>query len=309
MPRWCGHARWRRTAAAWAWSRAIRPSRCPAAPSSSRWTRRRTCPRSSRRRTSPRRSSSSGTSVGAEPGTTETVLSLDRVTKLFGTTRAVDEVSLSVRRGEVFTLLGPSGCGKTTTLRLVAGLEHPDAGEITLRGRVVASARRRLFVPPHKRNLGMVFQSYAIWPHMTVFDNVAYPLALRGTKRAIAREKVSRVLGLVGLEGLETRSATLLSGGQMQRLALCRALVYEPDLLLLDEPFSNLDAKLREQMRLELKQLHRRLQITVLFVTHDQIEALSLSDRIAVMHLGRVEQLDTPRVLYDTPRSAIVRDF
>src|SRR5215475_6553940 len=193
MPRWCGRARWRRTAAAWAWSRAIRPSRCPAAPSSSRWTRRRTCPRSSRRRTSPRRSSSSGTCLVEEPATTETVLSLNYVTKLFGTTRAVDEVSLSVRRGEVFTLLGPSGCGKTTTLRLVAGLEHPDAGEITLRDRVVASAPRRVFVAPNQRNLGMVFQSYSVWPHMTVFENVAYPLELRGIKRALVRDKVTRV--------------------------------------------------------------------------------------------------------------------
>ena len=173
----------------------------------------------------------------------------------------------------------------------MAGLEQPDAGEITLRGRVVASAARRLFVPPHKRNLGMVFQSYAIWPHMTVFENVAYPLELRGARRAAIRDKVARVLDLVGLTGLEDRAATLLSGGQMQRLALCRALVYEPDLLLLDEPFSNLDAKLREQMRIEVKLLQRRLGITVLFVTHDQIEALSLSDRIAVMQRGRVEQV------------------
>ena len=168
----------------------------------------------------------------------ETVLQLTGVSKRFGPVAAVSGVSLEIRRGELFTLLGPSGCGKTTVLRLVAGLERPDAGEITLRGRVVASAERRLFVGPHKRNLGMVFQSYAIWPHMTVFENVAYPLALRGARDAIVREKVTRVLDLVGLNGLETRSATRLSGGQMQRLALCRSLVYEPDLLLLDEPFS-----------------------------------------------------------------------
>ena len=247
--------------------------------------------------------------MGAEPGTTETVLSLDRVTKLFGTTRAVDEVSLSVRRGEVFTLLGPSGCGKTTTLRLVAGLEHPDAGEITLRDRVVASPRRRLFLAPNRRNLGMVFQSYAVWPHMTVFENVAYPLRLRGAPRPVLRDKVERILDLVGLGGLSERPGTLLSGGQMQRLALCRALVYEPDLLLLDEPFSNLDAKLREQMRMEVKLLQRRLGITVLFVTHDQVEALSLSDRIAVMHGGRIEQVGSPRALYEEPASAFVRDF
>ena len=221
----------------------------------------------------------------------------------------MDRASLEIGRGEVFTLLGPSGCGKTTTLRLVAGLERPDAGEITLRGRVVASVPRRVFVPPNRRNLGMVFQSYAIWPHMTVFDNVAYPLSLRGLGRTTIRERVGRVLDLVGLAGTESRAATLLSGGQMQRLALCRALVYEPDLLLLDEPFSNLDAKLREQMRLELRLLQRRLGITVLFVTHDQIEALSLSDRIAVMHRGRVEQTGPPRSLYEAPASAFVRDF
>jgi ABC-type Fe3+/spermidine/putrescine transport system ATPase subunit len=239
----------------------------------------------------------------------ETVLRLAGVSKLFGLAPAVDHVSLEIQRGEIFTLLGPSGCGKTTTLRLVAGLERPDAGEIVLRGRVVASAARRLFVAPHKRNLGMVFQSYAIWPHMTVFENVAYPLRLRGTTGAVVRDKVVRVLDLVGLSGLEERSATLLSGGQMQRLALCRSLVYEPDLLLLDEPFSNLDAKLREQMRVELKLLQRRLGVTVLFVTHDQIEALSLSDRIAVMQRGRVEQVGAPRDLYERPGSPFVRDF
>ncbi|HZF03600.1 MAG TPA: ABC transporter ATP-binding protein [Patescibacteria group bacterium] len=238
-----------------------------------------------------------------------TVLRLDGVIKVFGMVRALDGASLEVERGEVFTLLGPSGCGKTTTLRLVAGLERPDAGEIALRGRIVASVPRRVFVAPHKRNLGMVFQSYAIWPHMNVYENVAYPLRLRGVARGAVREKVTRVLDLVGLAGMETRAATLLSGGQMQRLALCRALVYEPDLLLLDEPFSNLDAKLREQMRVELKVLQRRLGVTVLFVTHDQIEALSLSDRIAVMQRGRVEQVGAPRELYERPASAFVRDF
>ncbi|HEY7038719.1 MAG TPA: ABC transporter ATP-binding protein [Methylomirabilota bacterium] len=247
--------------------------------------------------------------MSAAPDGGETVLALDRVSKRFGETAAVDAVSLAIRRGEVFTLLGPSGCGKTTTLRLVAGLDRPDAGEISLRDRVVASAPRRLFVAPNRRNLGMVFQSYAVWPHMTVFENVAYPLQLRGLPRATVREKVTRVLDLVGLGSMETRPGTLLSGGQMQRLALCRALVYEPDLLLLDEPFSNLDAKLREQMRGEVKLLQRRLGITVLFVTHDQVEALSLSDRIAVMHRGRVEQVGSPRALYERPESAFVRDF
>ena len=245
----------------------------------------------------------------SESGAGETVLRLSSVSKRFGPLPAVDAVSLGVGRGEVFTLLGPSGCGKTTTLRLVGGLEHPDDGEITLRGRVVAAPARRLFVAPHKRNLGMVAQSYAIWPHMTVFETVAYPLTVRGLKAAVIRERVARVLETVGLTGLEARAATLLSGGQMQRLALCRALVYEPDLLLLDEPFSNLDAKLREQMRVELKLLQRRLGVTILFVTHDQVEALSLSDRIAVMHQGRVEQVGSPRALYERPASTFVRDF
>jgi ABC-type Fe3+/spermidine/putrescine transport system ATPase subunit len=237
------------------------------------------------------------------------VLRLDDVSKAYGAVQAVDRVSLEVGRGELFTLLGPSGCGKTTVLRLVAGLDDPDAGEIVLRGHPVASVPRRLFVPPHKRNLGMVFQSYAIWPHMSVFENVAYPLRLRGVTGSAVRDRVTRVLDLVDLGGLEQRSATRLSGGQMQRLALCRALVYEPDLLLLDEPFSNLDAKLREQMRIELRLLQQRLNITILFVTHDQIEALSLSSRIAVMHQGRVEQVGSPRSLYDEPASPFVRDF
>src|SRR5437762_6640450 len=232
------------------------------------------------------------------------VLRLDGVSKHFGAVAAVDSASLDIARGEVFTLLGPSGCGKTTTLRLVAGLEQPDAGEIALRDRVVASAARRVFVAPHKRNLGMVFQSYAIWPHMNVFENVAYPLHLRGVKRSVVAEKVTRVLDLVGLAGLDERGATLLSGGQMQRLALCRALVYEPDLLLLDEPFSNLDAKLREQMRVELKVLQRRLGVTVLFVTHDQTEALSLSDRSPVLQPGRVELVAAPGERYGGPASA-----
>jgi len=234
---------------------------------------------------------------------------LRAVTKRFGDRAVVDSVDLSVRRGEFFTLLGPSGCGKTTTLRVIAGLERPDAGEIVLRGTVVAAPATGRFYPPEKRNLGMVFQSYAIWPHMTVAENVAYALELRGRPRAEIRRRVSEVLELVGLDGLEERPATQLSGGQQQRLALCRALVYEPDLVLLDEPFSNLDARLREQMRVELKLLQQRINVTVLFVTHDQLEALSLSDTIAVMNNGRVQQVASPRTLYDAPASSFVRDF
>jgi iron(III) transport system ATP-binding protein len=223
--------------------------------------------------------------------------------------QALDGVSFDVPRGHVFTLLGPSGCGKTTSLRVIAGLERPGQGSVVFAGRVIADAARGLFVPPHKRNMGMVFQSYAIWPHMTVFENVAYPLQLRGVRGEALRRKVEQVLELVGMAGLADRPAPQLSGGQQQRVALCRALVYEPDLLLLDEPFSNLDAKLRHQMRVELKLLQQRLGITVLFVTHDQLEALSMSDEIAVMNQGHVEQVGAPSELYDQPASPFVRDF
>jgi ABC-type Fe3+/spermidine/putrescine transport system ATPase subunit len=240
---------------------------------------------------------------------TDIVLHLEEVSKLFGATRAVDRVSLEVQRGHVFTLLGPSGCGKTTTLRMIAGLERLDGGRIVFAGKTVADAATNAFVPPHKRNLGMVFQSYAIWPHMTVFDNVAYPLRLRHLPKQQVRQKVERVLDLVGMDGFASRPAPDLSGGQQQRVALCRALVYEPDLLLLDEPFSNLDARLRLQMRVEVRLLQQRLGITVLFVTHDQVEALSMSDEIAVLNQGRVEQVGVPSELYDRPASPFVRDF
>lgn len=237
------------------------------------------------------------------------VLQLEDVTKRYGATRVVDASSLSIAKGEVFTLLGPSGCGKTTTLRMVAGLEVPDGGRIVYEDRVMADPARGIFVPPHKRGMGMVFQSYAIWPHMTVYENVAYPLRLRGIKGEELHKRVEKVLDLVGMSSLMDRPAPMLSGGQQQRVSLCRALVYEPDLLLLDEPFSNLDAKLRIQMRLEVGLLQRRLGFSVLFVTHDQIEALTLSDRIAVMSAGRIEQVGTPQEIYDHPASPFVRDF
>lgn len=237
------------------------------------------------------------------------VLTLQGVSKRFGTVKALEAYSLEVRQGEVFTLLGPSGCGKTTTLRLVAGLENPDSGEIHYAGMPIVSVARRLFTPPHKRNMGMVFQSYALWPHMTVYENVSYPLRLRRVSSGEARKKVREVLDLVGLTGLEDRPAPMLSGGQQQRVALARALVYQPALLLLDEPFSNLDAQLREQMRVEVKLLQKKVGVTVLFVTHDQIEALSLSDRIGVMTGGRLEQIGTPAELYRSPATPFVRDF
>jgi len=235
------------------------------------------------------------------------ILELREVRKAFGSTAAVDGLSLAIQPGEVFTLLGPSGCGKSTTLRIVAGLEEPDGGEVFLDGKLIASARASL--PPERRNLGMVFQSYAIWPHMTVFENVAFPLQLRGTTRTAIREKVEAVLELVGLAGLGARGASELSGGQQQRVALARAIVYEPKLLLLDEPLSNLDARLREHMRIELRALQQRLAIAVLFVTHDQAEAMVLSDRIAVMRGGRIEQVGTPMALYQRPATVFVRDF
>jgi ABC-type Fe3+/spermidine/putrescine transport system ATPase subunit len=237
------------------------------------------------------------------------VLRLVEVTKRFGAIAAVEGVSLDVRRGEVLTLLGPSGCGKTTTLRMVIGLERCDEGEIVYNDRVVDSPRRAKFEPTHKREMGMVFQSYAIWPHMSVFENVAFPLRVRGVGGGHLSEAVHNALELVDLAGFAPRPATQLSGGQQQRVALARSLVFEPKILLLDEPFSNLDAHLRDAMRAELRRLQRRLGITVLLVTHDQVEALSVSDRIAVMRAGRVEQVGPPHEIYDSPVSAAVRDF
>ncbi|NIO11094.1 MAG: ATP-binding cassette domain-containing protein [Deltaproteobacteria bacterium] len=229
--------------------------------------------------------------------------------KRFGSVAAVNNVSFDITRGEVLTLLGPSGCGKTTTLRMIAGFEKPDSGEIEVENNFVVSVQRKVFLPPEKREMGMVFQSYAIWPHLDVFENVAYPLRVRRVKSSLVREKVESVLAMVGLAGLEDRPAMLLSGGQQQRVALARALVYSPKLLLLDEPLSNLDAKLREQMRVELKELQRRLSITVVFVTHDQIEAMTLSDRLAVMSQGKIEHLGTPQEIYTKPATSFVQEF
>lgn len=237
------------------------------------------------------------------------VLEFSGVTKRFGSHAAVDRVSFAVAPGELFTLLGPSGCGKTTTLRLVAGLEQPDEGEILLNGAPIASPKRGIFLAPDKRRMGMVFQSYAIWPHLTVFENVAFPLRVRREPGELLKRRVLDALELVGLAGLEERGATALSGGQQQRVALARALVYTPSILLLDEPLSNLDAKLREQMRFELRSLQRRLKLPVLYVTHDQSEAMTLSDRIAVVHQGRLEQVGSPLEVYERPATPFVGDF
>jgi iron(III) transport system ATP-binding protein len=227
------------------------------------------------------------------------------------TIRAAHEVSFEVPQGKLFTLLGPSGCGKTTTLRSIAGLERPRSGEIGVNGEIIYSSRKDVFIPPNRRGLGMVFQSYAIWPHMTVFDNAAFPLqvAKRGFPRKEIQDRVMRVLKVVALDEMADREATKLSGGQQQRLALARALVMEPPLLLLDEPLSNLDAKLRERMRFELKRLQRELGITTVYVTHDQSEALALSHSIAVMNGGRIEQVGTPREVYERPCNPFVADF
>ena len=225
--------------------------------------------------------------------------------------RAAQDVTFHVPEGKLFTLLGPSGCGKTTTLRSIAGLERPKSGDIAVGGTVVYSGARRIFVPANRRGFGMVFQSYAIWPHMNVYRNAAFPL-LVGHKRhpkAEVEQRVMRVLKAVALDHLADREATKLSGGQQQRLALARALVMEPKLLLLDEPLSNLDAKLRERMRFELKRLQRELRITTVYVTHDQSEALALSHEIAVMSEGRVLQIAAPRDIYERPANQFVADF
>jgi ABC-type Fe3+/spermidine/putrescine transport system ATPase subunit len=237
------------------------------------------------------------------------VLEFCEVVKRFGSFNAVDGISFSIHPGELFTLLGPSGCGKTTTLRLIAGLEEPDDGEILLGGEPVAAPRRGIFVVPDKRRMGMVFQSYAIWPHLSVFENVAFPLRVRREPSPEIRRRVLQALETVGLAGLETRGATELSGGQQQRVALARALVYTPAILLLDEPLSNLDAKLREQMRFELRALQRRLKLTILYVTHDQTEAMTLSDRIAVVNRGRFEQVGAPVEVYEKPATPFVGEF
>jgi ABC-type Fe3+/spermidine/putrescine transport system ATPase subunit len=242
-------------------------------------------------------------------GQTVSFLRIENLYKTFNRVTAVNRLNLEVREGEFFTLLGSSGCGKTTTLRLVGGLEKPDGGEIHLGDRCLVSESRRLFIKPEKRDMGMVFQSYALWPHMTVFENVVYPLKLRGIRGREAEKKVAEVLELVGLGGLEERPAPALSGGPQQRVALARALVFSPRVLLLDEPLSNLDAQLREEMRRELKALQRRVHVTVVFVTHDQIEALSLSDRIAIMRTGQLEQVGNPEEVYYHPATPFVRDF
>jgi iron(III) transport system ATP-binding protein len=234
---------------------------------------------------------------------------LSDVGRSFGPVRAVEGVSFETPEGKVTTLLGPSGCGKTTTLRMVAGLERNDRGSIWIGGRLMSSPSENVFVPPERRNIGMVFQSYAIWPHMTVFENVAYPLRIRRRPGEEIRRRVVETLELLSMAGLAERPATALSGGQQQRVAIARALVFEPSILLMDEPLSNLDAQLRGEMRAQLRELRERLGITTLYVTHDQEEAMVLADTIAVMHEGRLVQQGPPQEIYHRPASRSVAAF
>ena len=243
------------------------------------------------------------------------MLHVENLTKLYAPGKSgggIRDLSFDVSAGEFYTLLGPSGCGKTTTLRSVAGLEEPSAGRMTIADQVIFDSANGIFVPANRRRLGMVFQSYAVWPHMSVFDNTAFPLRMLLGKRwgdADIRRLAMRTLETVGLAEFAPRSAAQLSGGQQQRLALARALVAEPSLLLLDEPLSNLDALLREQMRSELRRLQKEVGVTAVYVTHDQSEALALSDRIAIMHNGRIAQIGTPHQIYHQPRNAFVATF
>ncbi|MEJ8573529.1 ABC transporter ATP-binding protein [Microbaculum marinum] len=235
--------------------------------------------------------------------TDDSVLELRGVEKLYGETRVLGPIDFTVQKGELLTLLGPSGCGKTTTLHIIAGLVEPTVGTVTMSGRDVTNLE-----PPH-RDMGLVFQNYALFPHKTVFDNVAFGLRMRRVGREEIRERVMRVLDVVGLPGVEQRQPHQLSGGQRQRVAVARAVVIEPQVLLLDEPLSNLDALLRKRMRLELRDIQQRLGITTVFVTHDQDEAFEMSDRVILMNRGRIEQLGSPEDLYDRPESRFAAEF
>ena len=234
-------------------------------------------------------------------------LELEQLTKRYGDVTSVDHISLAVERGEFICLLGPSGCGKTTTLRMIAGFLEPDEGRIRVGDKVVSQPGS--VVPPERRNMGMIFQSYAVWPHMTVRDNVAYGLKMRGVESAERRKRADAVLAATKLSELAERYPSELSGGQQQRVALARALAPSPEILLLDEPLSNLDANLRGDMRLEIRRLHEQFKDTSIYVTHDQLEAMTMADRIVVMNAGRIEQIGTPQDVYDRPNSRFVARF
>jgi iron(III) transport system ATP-binding protein len=248
-------------------------------------------------------------SDASPPPTSGVQVDIRNLTVTFKGKAAVDDLSLVIEKGEMLVLLGPSGCGKTTTMRSLVGLQQPDSGRIMLGERVVFDSATNTNVPVNARNVGMVFQSYAIWPHMTVAQNIAFPLRMQKRSKADIAQRVASALDTVGLTGLGDRGASMLSGGQMQRVALARSFVMEPAMLLLDEPLSNLDAKLREKLRFELRELQQRLQMTAVYVTHDQTEALALADRIAIMQDGVIRQLGSPDELYERPASTFVADF
>jgi len=236
-------------------------------------------------------------------------ITVQNLVKRYGAVTVVDGISFEVGRGEFVSLLGPSGCGKTTSLRCIAGLEDADGGVIRIGETLVSAPAQGLLVPAHERQVGMVFQSYAIWPHMTVADNVGFPLSVRKVPAAEVRRQVGEALAIVGLQALKDRHPSQLSGGQQQRVALARAIVGRPKVLLFDEPLSNLDAKLREGTRAEIRRLQRELGVATVYVTHDQEEALSMSDRVIVMNGGKIQQVGTPRELYRSPTNRFVADF
>jgi len=237
------------------------------------------------------------------------LIEIDDVTKRFGRVVAVKQLSLRVEDGDFLTLLGPSGCGKTTVLRMIAGLEVPDEGEIRIKGEKVFSSREGIFIPPGKRGVGLVFQSYALWPHMNLFANVAFGLQVQGLDREHQQERVATILEYMHLRGMEKRFPQEMSGGEQQRVALARMLVTRPSIFLMDEPLSNLDAKLRMEMRAEIKRIHREARATTVYVTHDQTEALTMSTKVAVMDRGILQQVDTPGRIYRSPANLFVADF
>jgi iron(III) transport system ATP-binding protein len=233
----------------------------------------------------------------------------ENVSKSYAGNSVVQDVSFQVQDGEFVAFLGPSGCGKTTCLRMIAGLEKNTDGRILIGDREVSNPKQNLFVPPEKRNVGMVFQSYAVWPHMNVFDNVAFPLKVAKLAKPVIQDRVREALQMVELEGLEERLPNQLSGGQQQRVALARGLVAKPDVLLLDEPLSNLDAKLREKMRKDIRTIQKKAEITLIYVTHDQVEATEMSDRMFIMNQGQIVQMGAPSVVKAQPKNEFVADF
>jgi iron(III) transport system ATP-binding protein len=234
---------------------------------------------------------------------------IEKMIKRFGNVTAVAGVDIHIPDGKIITLLGPSGCGKTTILRCVAGFENADEGRIWIGDKLIFDAKEKINISPQKRGMGMVFQSYAVWPHMSVFENIAFPLRIRKVSKGEVDERVNRALNMVGIEELKNRLPSAISGGQQQRVAFARAIVYDPAVLLLDEPLSNLDAKLRERMRFEILELQRKLGVTTIFVTHDQEEAMVLSDEVLVMEFGKVIQRGGPEEIYFNPRNEFVADF